>query len=232
MDLILRFWDEERKTGCGGDTLGSQFPGSTHGMLTFFQKFKIWSSLSWIKQVLCRFQWMAPANYKLVFLWKAALGKSRKVIPDLTMLINLGSCGIHVVHGGFKSGVEATGWKTRQPVEIHVFTFWGSPPARRGRFSLQWLGATLFPLKFLWYKMARRCTCGRERALQIWKPHFPNMPWTTAAGSQRAKSPKYTVIQTMLCSIYRMHSTPAKNFTSLYVLQRFLHLSCKKFSNR
>ena len=30
---------------------------------------------------------------------------------DLPILINLGSCGIHVVHGGFKSGVEATGWQ-------------------------------------------------------------------------------------------------------------------------
>ena len=42
--------------------------------------------------------------------------------PDQPMLINLGSCGIHVVHGGFKSGVEAIGWKLDSLLRL-MFTF-------------------------------------------------------------------------------------------------------------
>ena len=30
--------------------------------------------------------------------------------PDIRMLLNLGSCSLHVIHGAFKTGAQATSW--------------------------------------------------------------------------------------------------------------------------
>ena len=32
---------------------------------------------------------------------------------ELPALINIGSCGLHVIHGAFKTGVEATNWNIK-----------------------------------------------------------------------------------------------------------------------
>ena len=33
---------------------------------------------------------------------------------ELHQLINIGSCGLHVIHGAFKSGAEATNWNIKK----------------------------------------------------------------------------------------------------------------------
>ena len=57
--------------------------------------------------------------------------------------------------------------ETRKPVEIYVYLLRDSP-ARRDDFTSDW--EHIISIEVLWYKMARRCTCGRECCR--YEPHF------------------------------------------------------------
>ena len=46
--------------------------------------------------------------------WKFFNSVTKKREEDeLPALINIGSCGLHVIHGAFKTGVEATNWNIK-----------------------------------------------------------------------------------------------------------------------
>ena len=40
-------------------------------------------------------------------------------------LINFGSCNLHIVHGSFKSGAEASGWNLKKIVKVMLPSFKG-----------------------------------------------------------------------------------------------------------
>ncbi|XP_063230592.1 uncharacterized protein LOC134535429 [Bacillus rossius redtenbacheri] len=61
-------------------------------------------------------------------------------------LINIGSCGLHVVHGGFKEGIKVTGWCVVGFLRALYYHF-KDVPLRRADFS-SCTGCTVFPLKF------------------------------------------------------------------------------------
>ena len=124
--------------------------------------------------------------------------------PDLPMLINLGSCGIHVVHGGFKSGVEATGWKLDSLLRS-MFYLLRDSPARRDDFTTV-TGSTLFPLKFCGTRWLEDVPVA-ERALQIWN-HISKYAMTTAAGP-KSKVPKIQSFNNVMQHIQNA-LTPAK----------------------
>ena len=54
--------------------------------------------------------------------------------PDAPDVLDIGSCGLHVVHGAFKTGVTATGWKLDQLLRSLWYLFDGSP-ARRADYT-------------------------------------------------------------------------------------------------
>ena len=63
----------------------------------------IWRS--WINQKCVKYQWMVHlsiGNFSIV--------SPKREEDELPALINIGSCGLHVIHGAFKTGVEATNW--------------------------------------------------------------------------------------------------------------------------
>ena len=65
---------------------------------------------------------------------------------DLPMLLNLGSCSLHVIHGAFRYGALQTEWNLDGILRALWFTFHDSP-ARREDFTAI-TGSSLFPLKF------------------------------------------------------------------------------------
>ena len=47
---------------------------------------------------------------------------------DLPQIMDVGSCGLHVVHGAFNSGVKATGWQLEKILKNMWKLFNDSPP--------------------------------------------------------------------------------------------------------
>lgn len=61
-------------------------------------------------------------------------------------LFDLGSCGLHIMHGAFKDGIQATQW----PIVAFLRALYNlskDVPARRALY-VQYSGSDLFPLKF------------------------------------------------------------------------------------
>ena len=82
-------------------------------------------------------------------------------------LINIGSCGLHIIHNSFKAKAVATGWDVSSLLSS-LYRLSKDSPARREYFvNVSSSGGSLMPLKFCnhrWLKNVPVC----ERALQIW----------------------------------------------------------------
>ena len=60
-------------------------------------------------------------------------------------LLNLGNCGLHVVHGGFQTGVKATDWEIEKVLRAIWQTFHDSPA--RWEMYTRIGGTDVFPLR-------------------------------------------------------------------------------------
>ena len=85
--------------------------------------------------------------------------------PDLPKILNVGSCGLHIIHGVFCTGCHATEWK----IDGILRALWylcHNTSARREDYTTI-TESTVFPLKFCatrWVEDGRVA----ERALEIW----------------------------------------------------------------
>lgn len=79
-------------------------------------------------------------------------------------LLNIGSCGLHVVNGAFKDGVKATGWDLDRFFSS-LFWLFKDTPARREYFTSV-TDTSTFPLKFCNHRWLENTTVC-ERALLI-----------------------------------------------------------------
>lgn len=80
-------------------------------------------------------------------------------------LLNVGSCGLHIVHGAFKDGASASGWQI-QDVLRGLYTLFKDTPARREDF-IKCTESTTFPMKFCPHRWVENVPVV-ERALSIW----------------------------------------------------------------
>ena len=80
-------------------------------------------------------------------------------------LLNVGSCGLHVVHAAICTGCQDRDWKTEGMLRALWYLFHHSP-ARRDDYTTV-TGSTVFPLKFwaTWWVEDDRVA---ERVLGIW----------------------------------------------------------------
>lgn len=65
---------------------------------------------------------------------------------DDVNILDLGSCGLHVVHGAFQYGHKESKWKVNEFLR-GIYWIFKDSPARRGAFT-ELTGQTSFPLKF------------------------------------------------------------------------------------
>ena len=109
-------------------------------------------------------------NWKLLSL----LNKDRqKEDADLPQLLNVGSCGLYVVHGAFCTGCQSTDWKIDGFVRA-LWCIFHDSQARREDFTAV-TGSTVFPLKFCatrWVEDEKVA----QKAIEIW----PNIEQYTA----------------------------------------------------
>lgn len=85
--------------------------------------------------------------------------------PNSSFLIDIGSCGLHVVHGAFKTGFDHTGWKVDTTLKSLWYLF-NESPARRADYT-EVTGSTLFPLQFCGTRWVEDSIVA-ERALSCW----------------------------------------------------------------
>ena len=72
--------------------------------------------------------------------------KSHRTEKELPQIINVGSCGLHIVHGAFQTGVKATGWKSEKVLKA-MWKLFNDSPARRDLY-IQLNTSDVFPLMF------------------------------------------------------------------------------------
>nr|CAD7428702.1 unnamed protein product [Timema monikensis] len=84
---------------------------------------------------------------------------------EVCSLLNLGTCGLHVVHGSLRTGVESVDWDISSLLH-HMYYLFTDSPARRALFT-QLTGCASFPLKFCGVRWLENAKCF-QRALQIW----------------------------------------------------------------
>ena len=95
--------------------------------------------------------------------------------------LNVGSCGLHVVHRAFCKDCQSTDWKIDGFLRVLWYLFHDSP-ARRGDFTAV-TGSTVFPLKFCATRWVEDEMVA-QRAIEIW----PNIEWYIAHVFKETKS--------------------------------------------
>ena len=80
--------------------------------------------------------------------WKFFTDMKKKLANDFeTILINIGSCGLHIVHNSVKTGATVAEWKVEALLSSLYYLFKDSP-ARQEDFS-KVSGSIRLPLKFV-----------------------------------------------------------------------------------
>ena len=82
--------------------------------------------------------------------WKMydELVEERGENEQLPGLINVGSCGLHVVRGAFRSGAQKTKWGVDSILKA-LYKLFDESPVKREDYSAI-TGSNKFPLPFLW----------------------------------------------------------------------------------
>ena len=138
--------------------------------------------------------------------WKFFGDLKKKIGDDYgTTLINIGLCGLHVVHNSFKSGMDATGWQVSSFLSSLYYLF-KDAPARKEDLQTT-TGSTLMPLKFVshrWLENVPVC----ERALKLWDNIVAYVKAAEAGKVNQPKNKSYEVIKDCLkdpCFIAKLH---------------------------
>ena len=104
---------------------------------------------------------------------------------ELHLLINIGSCGLHIIHGSFETGIEVTDWNI-QATAKGVFEILHDSPARRADY-ISVSGSNIFPLFFCATRLVENKKVP-ERLLEIW-PHISKVVpfWSRLPKSKQPK---------------------------------------------
>lgn len=97
--------------------------------------------------------------------WKFFEIMKQKLVDDYgTQLLNIGSCGLHIVHNSFKCGADASKWQVASYLSSLYYLFKDSPARREDYVTLT--GSSKMPLKFCshrWLENVPVC----ERAVEL-----------------------------------------------------------------
>lgn len=104
-----------------------------------------------------------PVNFKMLKEYQKELQEDYD-----TSLIDLGSCGLHVVHGAFKTGVQSTGWELKEFL-ISLHYLFDKAPARRGHFT-KTTSSEVFPIPFCFTRWVENDKAGSRAIAML--PHL------------------------------------------------------------
>ncbi|XP_062541413.1 uncharacterized protein LOC134209440 [Armigeres subalbatus] len=137
MDINIRYWDKLSNSVITR-YLTSQFLTRSRAtdLLEAFQDGLKMLNLKKLVQVS-----MDGPNVNWAFLRELKLE-----LKEDTKLLDLGSCGLHIMHGAFKDGIQATGWPVVAFLRA-LHNLFKNVPARRALY-VQYSESDVFPLKF------------------------------------------------------------------------------------
>ena len=81
-------------------------------------------------------------------------------------MIDIGSCGLHIIHGAFKTGIEVTGWALKSVLKGAHTVLHDTPARRADYFTVT--GSDQYPF-FLCNKVGRRHKTSREAFISVAK---------------------------------------------------------------
>ena len=111
---------------------------------------------------------------------------------ELHQLINIGSCGLHIIHDAFKTGVEKTEWCIKNALK-GSFQILHDTPARSDCSSIP--GSDIFPLFFCATRWVEDKPVS-DRLLKIW-PNIVKLVnfWLTLPKSKQPKSKSFEAVK-------------------------------------
>ena len=114
-------------------------------------------------------------------------------ISELTGLIKIGSCGLHVIHGAFKSETMSCEWDI---VKIFkgLYTLFNDMPARRADY-IDVTGSNLLSKSFCATRWIEDSDIA-ERAIEIWDNILKIFTfWESLPKYKRPSSKRYLIVQ-------------------------------------
>lgn len=73
---------------------------------------------------------------------------NQRSVSEVPLLIDIGSCGLHVIHGAFRTGVEATTWNIKKVLKA-MWQIFADSPARRDIYIRE-TKSEEFPLRYIY----------------------------------------------------------------------------------
>ena len=161
MDFSVRYWDTEIEQVVD-HYLTSKFIGhaTANDLLRCFRD----ATANLRQQKMIQVSMDGP-NVNKIF-YKDLISEREVSDPDLPFLIDLGTCGLHVGHGAFRTGFEKTEWKIDRLLKSLWYLF-NESPARREDYT-RITGSSTFPLQFCGTRWVEDCNVA-ERAILIWE---------------------------------------------------------------
>ncbi|KAH8032413.1 hypothetical protein HPB51_024605 [Rhipicephalus microplus] len=174
MDVLVRYWDDTTDGTVKTQYLTSCFLGQTcaEDLASAFRK-----ATEELKQAKILQVSMDGPNVNMKFL--RSLKEELKELDESHNILDIGSCGLHVMNGAYKAGHAATGWDVIGFLRSS-YNLFKCVPARRADY-VTFTGSALFPLKFCavrWLENGKVIT----RALEL----LPNLV-KFVEGSVKAK---------------------------------------------
>lgn len=145
MDIFVRYWD----SGLGQVSsryLNSVFLGKS-AAINLIEGFETGASQAKVnvKRQVVQVSMDGP-NVNKAFLRQLKCKLKAEGNPEDPELLDFGTCGLHKVHGAFKTGCTNTGWKLVEFLRA-LFNLFKNVPSRRADFTAI-TGTCVFPQKF------------------------------------------------------------------------------------
>lgn len=160
MDIHVRFWCNVKQQVCTR-YLNSAFltKSKAENLLESFKEALHPLSLDKLLQVSMD----GPSvNWKFLRLLKSDL----ELGDESPKLLEIGSCGLHVIHGAFQTGHSKAGWEVNRFLRGLYYLFKDSPSRRTDYTTIS--GSSTFPKKFCHIRWVENVLCA-ERAILIFE---------------------------------------------------------------
>lgn len=191
MDIHVRFWQQNVNT-VATRYLTSVFLGHSDAV-SLLNALKSSIPESVIKNMLQISMDGPNVNLKL----HSLLQNDLKENFGSQSLLDIGSCGLHIVHGAFKTGHKSTSWDLNKFLYA-IFNLFKDSPARRADF-VRYTNTSVFPLKFCSIRWVESSTVA-QRALDI-LPHLRVFVQKVELANAEPNTKTYDTVKSMLkCS--------------------------------
>lgn len=206
IDVHVRFWDSEKQC-VETRYLKSEFLGHCNAAELLKKLHEATENLN--DQNILQISMDGPnVNHKLHRDYVAARKETYPEAPDI---LDIGSCGLHVIHGAFKTGANASGWNIDQLLRSLWWLFSDSPARRADYTSIT--KSDVFPLQFCATRWIEDVPVA-QRAVEIWENICKYV--NSICSGPKSKIPK-------TCSSWTYVAKAVNDKLTLSKLQAFIH---------